>query len=474
MSSLPVTPEKNLAMVPNRSPTHRWSHVGLVAAALLVSCTDDDPLGPKSPSVSIFDPAPGSVFLEGASLHVAGAASDPQDGVLPDESMVWTSSIDGAICTGSSCDVSSPSVGVHTISLVATDSDGNRGTAAVSVVVQELDFLDGTLPDPEIGLVVSSLENGLRLFQVGDPGETRDIALGASSSVTATGLSVWGEKAAVPLGNAASVAIIDLRSQTIEGFFLFPAGNATGSTFVDQETVLVANQETDEVGKFNVSQDGRAITETVAVPPNPTDIISLSHDRVLVVSSNLDEFWSPAGEGIVTAIDPTTMTVTGTVSTGGENPQFGALGPDGLLYVPNTGNYFDPSSMAVIDPQTMTLINVVEGLAPGSADVHVDEDGLVYVSGFLFGCTVWESSSETFLRGPGNAVCAPGPNGFCRGASSSVTGPDGTLYQTFFGSPGQGLPPWVFTYSAGSFELTDSIPSGRGPIGIQVRSFRSK
>jgi hypothetical protein len=411
--------------------------------------------------------------MEGTTLHVAGSASDPQDGLLPEESLAWTSSVDGAICTGSSCDVDSPSVGVHTITLVAIDSDGNRGTASVSVVVEELDFLDGTVANPEIGLVVSSLENGLRLFQVGDPAQVRDIALGASSAVTATGLSIRGETAAVPLGNAASVAIIDLRSRNVEGFYLFPSGNATGSDFVNHETVLVANQETDEVGKFTLGRGGGAITETVSVTQFPTDVITISETLVAVVSSNLDDSYAPAGEGMVTAIDPTSMAVTGTVTTGGENPQFGALGPDGLLYVPNTGNYVDPSTMAVIDPRTMTLIDLVEGLAPGSGAVHVDESGLVYVSGFLFGTTVWDSSSEVFLRGPGNSVCATVPGGWCRGASSAFSGADGALYQTFFGSPGEGLAPWIFKYSPGSFELVDSIPSGQGPIGIQLHTFRS-
>ncbi len=439
----------------------------------LFSCSAEDTVGPQSPSVTIDSPAPGSVHLQGAVLHVVGSAFDPQDGPIPDEDLAWNSSIDGAICTGSSCDVSSPSVGIHTITLTATDSDGNRGTATVSVAVQELDFLDGTVSNPEIGLVVNSLEKGLRLFQVGDPSRTRDIPLGASSSVTATGLSIRGEKAAVPLGNAASVAIVDLRSQNIEGFHLFPSGNATGSCFVNDQTVIVANQEKDLVGKFSPGQGGGPISETVAVTPNPTAVIGFSETRILVVSSNLDEFWTPAGEGVVTAIDPRSMTVTGTVTTGGENPQFGALGPDGLLYVPNSGNYFDPSTMAVIDPQAMTLVNLVEGLAPGSGDVHVDENGLVYVSGFFFGTTVWDSSTESFLRGPGNPVCAAGPGGRCRGASSAFTGSDGALYQTFFGSPGEGLPPWIFKYSPGSFELADSIPAGLGPVGLQVHTFRS-
>ena len=51
-------------------------------------------------------------------------------------------------------------------------------------------FYQGTEDDPQIGLVVNSLSNALRLFQVGDPSRSQEIALGASSAVTPTGVSV--------------------------------------------------------------------------------------------------------------------------------------------------------------------------------------------------------------------------------------------------------------------------------------------
>ncbi|NNM04500.1 MAG: hypothetical protein HKO65_05305, partial [Gemmatimonadetes bacterium] len=175
--------------------------------ALIGSCEADDPTGSTSPSVQITSPSHGSSFLEGTTLHLTGSATDPQDGPIPSGGLTWTSSLDGVLGTGASIEVALPSVGAHTISLVAEDSDGNRGAASVSVSVSALDFLDGTLSDPEVGLVVSSLANAVRLFQLGDPSETRDIPLGASSAVTATGISVHGEKAVVPLGNAASVAL---------------------------------------------------------------------------------------------------------------------------------------------------------------------------------------------------------------------------------------------------------------------------
>ena len=443
------------------------------AVLLLVAACDEDLTGPEAPVVTIVAPVAGASASEGVSLRLEGTATDPQDGAIAASSLVWSSSIDGSLGTGAAVDVEAPSVGLHTITLTATDIDGNQSTATVSVAVVELDFLDGVVGDARIGVIVNSLGNALRLFQVGDPSDARDIPLGASSAVTAGGVSVRGERAAVPLGNAASVALIDLRSQQIQSFYLFASGNATGSAFTDANTVLAANQTTDQVGRFTVGQSSNQIADLVSVTPFPNDVIAVSSTLALIVSANLDDSFAPIGDGVVTAIDPSTMTVLGTVSTGGTNPQFGALGPDGLLYVPNTGDYVSPSSLAIIDPQTMTRVDLVDGFGAGSSAVHVDGAGRVLVSGFFFGTTVWDSGTRAFLRGPGDPICAPLAGGGCRGAFSATTADDGTVFQTFFGSASQGLDPWVFQYAPGSYELVDSIASGLGPVEVEIHSFRN-
>jgi len=426
----------------------------------------------NAPTVEISSPAAGAMVAEGSALQLTGSAVDPQDGALDGTSLSWTSSIDGDLGTGASISVTAPSTGVHTITLAATDSDGNEGSATVSVSVTALPFIEGTPTSPEIGVVVNSTTNGIRLFQVGDPTDFREIALGASSAVTATGVTVRDEWAVVPLGNAASVALIDMRTQQIDGFYLFDSGNATGSAFVDGSTVIVANQETDLVGRFTVGQAGNTISSTVPVSPFPNDVVAVHDSLVLVISANLDDAYAPIGEGIVTAIDPRTMTVIDTVHTGDTNPQFGALGPDGLLYVANTGDFVSPSTLAVIDPVTMTRVALVSGFAAGSGAVHVDAEGLVYVTAFFAGTIVWDSDTQTFVRDASDPLCAPLAGGGCRGAFSAWTGEDGSVYQAFFGSPSDDLDPWIFRYDT-SLALVDSIPSGAGPVEVEIHTFRN-
>src|SRR6185437_13458134 len=111
-------------------------------------------------------------------------------------------------------------------------------------------FLGGTSSNHQIGVVVRSTGKAVTLFQLGSPATQEQIALGTSSTVTPTGLSVRGRRAAVPLGDAASVALVSLETAQAARFFTFAKGNATGSAFVDDTTVVAANFLQNQVGKF--------------------------------------------------------------------------------------------------------------------------------------------------------------------------------------------------------------------------------
>ena len=88
-----------------------------------------------------------------------------------------------------------------------------------------------------------------------------------------------------------------------------------------------------------LGQDGNAIGDLISVTPFPTAVVPYADTLAFVISANLDDNYVPAGDGVVTAIDPRTMTVVSEIETGGTNAQFGAIGPDGMLYLMNTGDY---------------------------------------------------------------------------------------------------------------------------------------
>lgn len=334
-------------------------------------------------------------------------------------------------------------------------------------------FLDGTDANPQVGVVLNSTGRSLVLFQLGSPTTTRTVALSTSSTASPVGFSLRGRRAAVPLGGAASVALVDLDAASVTRYFTFPSGNATGSAWADDSTVIAANTNGDAVGRFRVGQSGDAIATTVAVAPQPTAVV-VAGGRAFVVSANLDKNNSfvPLGPGVVTAIDPATMAVLGTVRTGGTNPTAAAVGPDGKLYVVNTTDYSD-GSLTIIDPTRLAVEATVPGMGVGPGAITIDGQGLAYISGFFFGTLVWDTKSRQFVRGPSNPVCAPAAAlaGACRGAFDAAVAADGSVYQAFFGDAQHKLAPQLFVYAPGTFALRDSVAAGSDPAAVQVRTF---
>ncbi|HEV7705561.1 MAG TPA: hypothetical protein VGO46_14790 [Gemmatimonadaceae bacterium] len=330
-------------------------------------------------------------------------------------------------------------------------------------------FLGGTASDHQIGVVVNSLGKSLTLFQLGSPSTQKEIPLGASSSITPTGLAVRGHFASVPLGNTASVALVDLSTQTVSRVFTFPSGNTTGSAFSDDNTLFMANSTTGVVGRATVNQGADSIAATDSVAAAPT-AITVSGNRVLVTSANLDENFSPIGNGIVTAIDASTMEVLGTATMGGTNSSDAALGPDGMLYVVNTGDYVSDGSITIVNPTTMAVVQTVGGMGTGPGAIFIDANGLAYISGFFTGTLVWNTVTKTFVRGTDNPVCAKVAD-VCRGAFAASTNADGDIYQVFFGSPADELPPYVFVFKGSGYVLSDSISTGSGPSAINIKTY---
>lgn len=355
---------------------------------------------------------------------------------------------------------------VAVISLAAVACGSDHATQPVAP-----GFLGGTASNHEIGLVVNSTGKALTLFQLGSPATQKTIAFGASTTISPVGLSVRGRRAVVPLGNAASVALIDLATQSATRFFTFASGNAQGSAFVDDTTIIAANPTLNIVGRFTTGQTADAIgTLSAKLAPQPTAVV-IAGSRALIVSTNLDANFAPLGNSVVTAVDTKTLQVLGTATTGGANSMDAALGPDGMLYVLNTGDFVASGSVTIVNPATMQVVTTVSGFGPGPGAISIDANGLAYISSFFGGTVVWDTKTRTFVRGPSNPVCAKLAAGGCRGAFAASTDAAGNVYQAFFGDSRAGLPPYVFVYKAGTFALTDSISAGQGPAAVVVRTF---
>ncbi len=244
------------------------------------------------PAASITSPTGGSTFSAGASVSFQGSATDPEDGALTGSSLVWSSSRDGQIGTGESFSSSSLSVGVHVITLAATDSNGQVGTAQVSITINPA----GSPP------VVS----------ITAPGDGSTAVLGASVGFTGTATDTEDGNIAASLS----------WSSNKDGAIGTGASFSTSSLTVGTHTITAS--VTDSDGWMVTDQ----ITLTILSPPTA----SIS---------------APANNATVTAGASTTF--IGSAS----DPEDGALTGASLVWVSDkdgqigTGTSFSTSSLSL-------------------------------------------------------------------------------------------------------------------------------
>ncbi|MCB9481270.1 MAG: hypothetical protein H6680_05560 [Desulfobacteraceae bacterium] len=87
------------------------------------------------PVVQILFPADGKQYDLGDSVTFTGTATDPEDGVLTETALSWSSSKNGALGSGPTVTISNLREGDHEIILTATDNDGEIAQDVISITV---------------------------------------------------------------------------------------------------------------------------------------------------------------------------------------------------------------------------------------------------------------------------------------------------------------------------------------------------
>ena len=137
------------------------------------------------PVVIILTPPDNSVYDSGSAITLTGAATDGEDGTLTGTALVWTSSIDGNLGTGSSIASVALSNGSHTITLAATDSEGQEGFATITVHIGN-NPPTATIISPLTGTTVD--EGAFITFQ-GSSTDAEDGTLSGTSLVWTSSIS---------------------------------------------------------------------------------------------------------------------------------------------------------------------------------------------------------------------------------------------------------------------------------------------
>lgn len=305
----------------------------------------------------------------------------------------------------------------------------------------------------ETAVIVNSIELSVTVFPVDSPDVARTIGLGqAGSPVT---VAARGKTAVVPMGFFSAAVVVDLPSGQVQPVALPNNSGATGVDYLNDSIAYVANPNLNTVSRINVFT-GTAEME-VGVGGFPQAVVT-SSDRVFVLNAELDKTFRPAKAGGVSVIDPASNTVVSTIILSGYNPSAAAFGPDGRLYVINSGTFGQgDGSLSVIDPDALQEIDHHAGFGEFPGDIAFDREGNAHISSFSYGIAVWDALADSFIAPPSDPLIVDGHT-----ISSGVGFDSGDRLYTLI--PGDCIAPSVAVRLAGAD--TEEIDVGVCPIDI--------
>jgi hypothetical protein len=132
------------------------------------------------PVVVITSPSNGASFTTGTPVSFVGSASDAEDGSLGAQ-LQWTSSINGAVGSGTAFSTSVLTVGTHTITASVVDTSGLQGSASITLAI-----------NPATSITLSAVGykvKGIRTADLSWSGATTGVQIYRDGQPIATGAS---------------------------------------------------------------------------------------------------------------------------------------------------------------------------------------------------------------------------------------------------------------------------------------------
>ncbi len=273
-------------------------------------------------------------------------------------------------------------------------------------------------------------------------------------------------------GFSNNIQIFDLNinpPQQIDTIVLPMGSNPIAMDFLDNTTAYVANNSaqsiavvdivTGECDTLIVGEDDVDETtpceEVIELPGSPFEEpagVLVANGKVYVSNNNLNEFFSPNGNGFITVINPLTNQIIDTIDASGANTT-SMLEMDGSIFALNNGNVlFDletflftcddefPPSVDEIDPQIDTVIdNINIGFSEQNPlvclpnNLTATEDGFAYTGLGLVGALLKvDLLAGEVVNGPDNPIIITDLSGLNNTADIAIKG--NLLFTSLFNS----------------------------------------
>jgi hypothetical protein len=244
---------------------------------------------PKKSAVSarILSPR-ADLVVASRTLFLEGVGFDTDDGVLKGTALTWTSNIAGPLGTGERIAVNLDT-GRHAIELVASDRDGNRAAATVTVVVAGI--------PPEVALTIQAIN-------------TPTTCVAATISVTAAGLS----PAIVEYSLNRGADWTRVPVEALPFRFIVPG---SGSFDMVARVFDAANQITADGERFSTSANCASVTPTAWLAPAGLSTQTIAVTPTvgnLAWTSYTDQPWLTVLPGSATGAGSVTLTAAPTTS----------------------------------------------------------------------------------------------------------------------------------------------------------------
>jgi len=285
-------------------------------------------------------------------------------------------------------------------------------------------------------------------------------------------IKIKGSRAYVINGFSNNIQIFDLNQnppQQLGTIVVPPGSNPISMDFFGNSQAYVANNTGQSVAVVNINtgdcetlivsaedQGNTAPCQNVInVPPNtfeePAGVL-VKNDKVYISNNNLDENFSPNGNGFITVLSSSTNQVIGNINSTGSNTT-SMIEIDGILYALNNGNIlFDfetseftcdtsfPPSIDIIDTANDTIFDTIDiPLNEQNPTVCLPNnltatsDGFAYTGLGLVGALLKVDLFEgTVINGPSNPINITDLSGL--NSTADIVIKDNLLFTSLFNS----------------------------------------
>lgn len=160
-----------------------------------------------APEVTIKSPSDGASILQDQKITLTGTAKDKENGDLIAGDISWSSDLQGTLQTNEDGEFTGLVIGDHIITMTATDKDGVKGTATVTVTVKE----NASKNEAYIPAGV---------YTIGQPAFKKEVVTITKSfwmSKTEMTIKEWVQAQQLLLGNKFVASFVDARNKILNG-----------------------------------------------------------------------------------------------------------------------------------------------------------------------------------------------------------------------------------------------------------------